>query len=159
VDKTNRSSTKNAPLQRENGYAFQIIVPRYQSILQLTFTRFIIRPGRIIGHPKEGKRNVRKTPKSHKYKTNYSDIIITMKRVIRKSSSKNNASSLLPVWNKPLLEPTVPGSRDPLGFQRYATLFSDQLLPNITVLTGRARYFSYLAWVLDELQRYAEPLY
>jgi hypothetical protein len=82
-----------------------------------------------------------------------------MKREIQKRSSNNILSNLLPVWNKPLLKPLPPGSRDPLGFQRYATLFSDHLLPNITVLTGRARYFSFLAWVLDELRDYVEPLY
>lgn len=64
---------------------------------------------------------------------------------------------LLPVWNLPAGEPFAPGSRDPLGFQRYAGHFAEQLLPNLTVLTTRARYYAFLAWVLDEMAADAEP--
>ena len=62
----------------------------------------------------------------------------------------------LPRWSIPeyALEP---GSRDALGFQRYAGYFADRLLPNITVLTSRARYYSFVAWVLDEITRMYEP--
>lgn len=63
--------------------------------------------------------------------------------------------ALLPRWNK-FDEKFEPGSRDPLGFQRYATLFADQLLPNLTVLTTRARYYAFLAWTLHEITSDAE---
>lgn len=64
---------------------------------------------------------------------------------------------LLPVWNLPPEQPLTPGSRDPLGFQRYATRFADSLLPNLTVLTTRARYYAFLAWALDEITTAFEP--
>lgn len=59
--------------------------------------------------------------------------------------------SVLPRWTIPPELPLEPGSRDPLGFQRYATYFADRLLPNLTVLTRRARYYAFLCWVLDEI--------
>ncbi len=59
--------------------------------------------------------------------------------------------ALLPRWNLPPEIPLPPGSRDPLGFQRYATRFADHLLPNLTVLTNRARYYSFISWTLDEI--------
>ena len=65
--------------------------------------------------------------------------------------------NLLPIWNLPPDQPLTPGSRDPLGFQRYATRFADRLLPNLTVLTNRARYYAFLSWVLDEIATTFEP--
>lgn len=64
---------------------------------------------------------------------------------------------LLPIWNLPPEQPLAPGSRDPLGFQRYAIRFADRLLPNLTVLTNRARYYAFLSWALDEIATTFEP--
>jgi len=50
----------------------------------------------------------------------------------------------LPYW----VERPPGGSRglDPLGLQARADSIADRLLPNISVLTWRARYFSFLCW-------------
>jgi hypothetical protein len=65
--------------------------------------------------------------------------------------------TILPRWTIPPELPLQPGSRDPLGFQRYAARFADNILPNITVLTTRARYYAFLAWMLDEIALAIEP--
>lgn len=64
-------------------------------------------------------------------------------------------NKLLPVWNVPPEASLPPGSRDQLGFQRYANRFADRLLPDITVLTNRARYYAFIAWALSEIRRHA----
>lgn len=62
---------------------------------------------------------------------------------------------LIPIWSeRPLSDET--GSRDPLGFQRYAALFAERILPDITVLTLRARQFAFMCWSIHEIQLQAE---
>jgi hypothetical protein len=47
-------------------------------------------------------------------------------------------------------------SRDPLGFQRYAGEFATRILPGITVVTVRARQYSFICWAVKLIQGRAE---
>jgi hypothetical protein len=58
----------------------------------------------------------------------------------------------LPRWHVPEVALEDESSRDPLGFQRSTSLFADELLPNITVLTCRARYYSFICWCIDQVE-------
>jgi hypothetical protein len=71
--------------------------------------------------------------------------------------TSSSVMTILPRWTAPSELLLEPGSRDPLGFQRYAGRFANNILPNITVLTTRARYYAFLAWVLDEIAAATEP--
>ncbi len=64
----------------------------------------------------------------------------------------------LPKWHEPDTLFEDAGSRDPLGFQRRAAVIAEELLPNITVLTRRARYYSYICWVIDQIWKKHEPM-
>ncbi len=48
------------------------------------------------------------------------------------------------------------GARDALGFQRYATEFAEHILPEITVLTIRARQYSFICWAIKKIENEAQ---
>ncbi len=58
---------------------------------------------------------------------------------------------LLPSWVEP--DPLRSRATDALGFQAVADRLADRLLPGLSVLTTRARYFTFLAWARNETGR------
>ncbi len=62
--------------------------------------------------------------------------------------------NLFPRWSeRPISDET---SRDALGFQRFAADFADRILPDITVLTVRARQYAFICWAIGRIQKSAE---
>lgn len=57
---------------------------------------------------------------------------------------------ILPSWLVRLEVPTT--SRDPLGLQASAGANADAILPGLNVFTSRARYYSFLAWCIQQAQ-------
>lgn len=58
---------------------------------------------------------------------------------------------ILPAWVEP--DPLRARATDALALQAVADRFVDRLLPGLSVLTTRARYFTFLAWARDESGR------
>src|SRR6266849_5681354 len=56
---------------------------------------------------------------------------------------------LLPSWVE--ADPLRSRATDALGLQAVADRLADNLLPGISVLTTRARYFSFLAWARGQV--------
>ncbi len=57
-------------------------------------------------------------------------------------------SGVLPAWVEP--DPLRSRATDALALQAVADRLADRLLPGLSVLTTRARYFTFLAWARDE---------
>ena len=60
-------------------------------------------------------------------------------------------SGILPAWVEP--DPLRARATDALALQAVADRLADRLLPGLSVLTTRARYFTFLAWARDESGR------
>jgi hypothetical protein len=60
-------------------------------------------------------------------------------------------SGVLPAWVEP--DPLRARATDALALQAVADRLADRLLPGLSVLTTRARYFTFLAWARDESGR------
>lgn len=60
-------------------------------------------------------------------------------------------SSILPAWVEP--DPLRSRATDALGLQAVADRLADRLLPGLSVLTTRARYFTFLSWAREESGR------
>jgi hypothetical protein len=60
-------------------------------------------------------------------------------------------SGILPAWVEP--DPLRARAIDALALQAVADRLADRLLPGLSVLTTRARYFTFLAWARDESGR------
>lgn len=58
---------------------------------------------------------------------------------------------ILPAWVEP--DPLRARATDALALQAVADRLADRLLPGLSVLTTRARYFTFLAWARDESGR------
>ena len=58
-------------------------------------------------------------------------------------------SGILPAWVEP--DPLRARATDALALQAVADRLADRLLPGLSVLTTRARYFTFLAWARDEI--------
>ncbi|MBI1901345.1 MAG: hypothetical protein HYS13_09580 [Planctomycetia bacterium] len=56
-------------------------------------------------------------------------------------------TGVLPSWVE--LDPLKSRAIDPLGLQAVADRLADRLLPGLSVLTTRARYFSFLCWARE----------
>jgi hypothetical protein len=56
-------------------------------------------------------------------------------------------TGLLPSWVEP--DPLRARATDALGLQATADTLADRLLPGLSVLTVRARYFTFLAWARE----------
>lgn len=68
-----------------------------------------------------------------------------------RSRSANEKPIRLPFWTKYRV---VEGEgRDPLGLARVSNSITDALLPGITTLTNRARYYSFFTWAVREALR------
>src|SRR4051812_43086004 len=59
-------------------------------------------------------------------------------------SDGTSLQHLVPSWVEP--DPLKGRAVDALGLQATADQIAEQLLPGLSVLTNRARYFSLLAW-------------
>src|SRR6516165_9375854 len=59
---------------------------------------------------------------------------------------------LLPNWTKPK---TWSAGRDPLGMQATSVRMYRQLVPGLTNVTNRLRYFSFYCWVVQTFERSA----
>ena len=62
----------------------------------------------------------------------------------RSESAPGGAMDLMPSWVEP--DPLRGRAVDALGLQATADRIADDLLPGLSVLTTRARYFTFLAW-------------
>lgn len=60
-------------------------------------------------------------------------------------------SGLMPSWVEP--DPLKSRATDALGLQAMADRLGDRLLPGLSVLTRRARYFSFLCWARERSGR------
>ena len=56
----------------------------------------------------------------------------------------------LPEWNKP---GTYSMGRDPLGMQAASVRLYTELVPGITNVTNRIRYYSFYCWVIREFEK------
>lgn len=61
-----------------------------------------------------------------------------------------------PVWNKRIEESDR--ALDPLGMNRVNDRFLNDLLPGITTVTPRARYYSFYIWALNEVGKTAQNI-
>ena len=67
-----------------------------------------------------------------------------------KEKYKNQDSDLLPNWNKPGVYSM---GRDPLGMQAASVRLYTQLVPGITNVTNRIRYYSFYCWVVRQFEK------
>lgn len=58
--------------------------------------------------------------------------------------------NILPEWNKP---GTYSMGRDPLGMQAASVRLYTQLVPGITNVTNRIRYYSFYCWVIRQFEK------
>lgn len=61
-----------------------------------------------------------------------------------------------PVWNKRIEESDR--ALDPLGMNRVNDRFLNDLLPGITTVTPRARYYSFYVWAINQVGKVAQNL-
>lgn len=61
-----------------------------------------------------------------------------------------NGKSIYPYWGKPFTNIT---GLDPIGQQNASEVIYNQLMPGVTNLTNRIRYFGFYCWLLLEYQR------
>lgn len=61
----------------------------------------------------------------------------------------------LPRWTKRVFTKT--GGRDPLGLSRVSGNITDFMMPGITTITPRARYFSFFCWALENISSEEHP--
>jgi len=64
-------------------------------------------------------------------------------------------ADVLPRWTKRVFTKT--GGRDPLGLSRVSGSITDFMMPGITTITPRARYFSFFCWALEDIASEEEP--
>lgn len=62
---------------------------------------------------------------------------------------KRGALNYLPDWNKP---GSFSAGRDPLGLQAASVRLYTELLPGLTNVTNRLRYFSFYCWVVRQFE-------
>ncbi len=65
----------------------------------------------------------------------------------RQRGSLSVLHRILPSWVES--DPLRSRATDALGLQAVADRLADRLLPGLSVLTTRARYFTFLAWARD----------